>query len=461
MNALIYTRVSKDSRDGRSVAEQETECRRVCEANGWTIAAVLSDNDRSASRHAKRSRPAWTAVKKRVTEGDIDVLCVWESSRSTRDLGEYVALRDLCRAHGVRLSYSGRVLDFEDTRDSFQAGLDALLAEDEAERTRSRILRSTRAQAEAGRPHGRRLYGYRRVYDPTTRALVGQEPHPDEAPIVQEIARRAASGESLYAITEDLNARQVPVPTGAEWSQTRIKRTLQNPAYVGKRVHRGEIVGEADWPPLLDEALFRSIGQKLSDPERQKYRGGRDLVHLLSGIARCGICGAALYVGGDRGRPVYICRRGKGHLTRSKEHLDAYIVSLVIRRLATLDLDDLDGEPSEQREARVEARKLKKRLDDATDKFTEGKLSASTLARIERQLAPKIAEAERAATPRAVSPLLSELASANAAQRWDALTIEQQREAVRELADIMVLRDTRGRGKRGLDPDAVRVDWKF
>jgi DNA invertase Pin-like site-specific DNA recombinase len=72
--ALIYTRVSKDKRQGRSVEEQEAECRRVCDHEGWRIADVLTDNDRSASRYASRSRPAWEQVKHRIATDGIDVL---------------------------------------------------------------------------------------------------------------------------------------------------------------------------------------------------------------------------------------------------------------------------------------------------------------------------------------------------------------------------------------------------
>ena len=49
--------------------------------------------------------------------------------------------------------------------------------------------------------------------------------------------------------------------------------------------------------------------------------------YLLSGIARCGKCGAPLYVGGGmrRGkkRSVYVCHEGAGNLGRSQEQLDA------------------------------------------------------------------------------------------------------------------------------------------
>ena len=58
MDALIYTQVSSDpSGGGRSVADQERECRQVCERNGWHVRRVYTDNDRGASRYSG-DRPA-------------------------------------------------------------------------------------------------------------------------------------------------------------------------------------------------------------------------------------------------------------------------------------------------------------------------------------------------------------------------------------------------------------------
>jgi DNA invertase Pin-like site-specific DNA recombinase len=460
VEALIYCRVSKDQRAGRSVAEQERECRRVCDREGWRVADVLTDNDRGASRHSRSRRPAWEDVKHRVASSDIDVLVLWEASRSTRDLAGFVELRDLCRAHSVLLSYSGRTLDLDDARDSFQAGLDALLAEDESERTRARILRSVRAQAEQGRPHGRRLYGYRRVYDDSTGALVGQVPEPSEAKIIKELARRYLAGESTYALAEDLNRRGVALPTGVAWSETRIKRLLTNPAFVALRVHRGEVVGEASWPAILDLDTFEAIAAKYADPSRAKFRGGHDLRHLLSGIARCKLCGAALYVGNDRGRPTYICREGKGHLARSQQALDAYVTVAVLDRLAKVDLDDLSTESPEVAAARAEVVELRERLAAATREYSDGNLTARTLATIERDLLGRIAAAKREGREHVVSPFVRDLAGEGVDERWDALTIEQRREVVRLVVDVTVLPSTRPRGSRGFDDKAVRLDWR-
>src|SRR4029450_5771604 len=100
--ALIYTRVSKDPKQqGRSVAEQEAECRAVCDREGWTVSDVLCDNGRSRSPYATKPRPAWDQVKHRIATDGIDVLVSWEPSRLGRDVGEHDALEKLCLAHGV------------------------------------------------------------------------------------------------------------------------------------------------------------------------------------------------------------------------------------------------------------------------------------------------------------------------------------------------------------------------
>src|SRR3712207_5461062 len=156
LRAVIYTRVSSDPNDrGRSVTEQETDCRAVCAHNGWDVVRVFSDNDRSASRYATKVRREHRQLVTFLESGAADVLVTWESSRAQRDLRAYADLRDLCEERGVLLSYSGRTYDMSESDDRFSTGLDALLAERESDQTRKRVLRAVRANAEKGRPHGK------------------------------------------------------------------------------------------------------------------------------------------------------------------------------------------------------------------------------------------------------------------------------------------------------------------
>ncbi|HNM94158.1 MAG TPA: recombinase family protein, partial [Mycobacterium sp.] len=94
IRAIIYTRVSHDRAGGRSVAEQEAECRQECERRGWRGAEVLTDNDRSATRFATKDRPEYARLRTLLQPGD--VLVVWEASRVGRSLDTYVDLRRLC-----------------------------------------------------------------------------------------------------------------------------------------------------------------------------------------------------------------------------------------------------------------------------------------------------------------------------------------------------------------------------
>ncbi len=115
-------------------------------------------------RHPKRLK--YQRLQQILRKGD--VLVTWEASRAQRDLKAYVALRDLCAERGVMWSYSGALFDLSKADDRFRTGLDALRSEDEAEKTRERILRAHRANLDTGRPHGQPPFGYRIDRDPDT-----------------------------------------------------------------------------------------------------------------------------------------------------------------------------------------------------------------------------------------------------------------------------------------------------
>src|SRR5687768_18172949 len=58
--------------------------------------------------------------------------------------------------------------------------------------------------------------------------------------------------------------------------------TLFRSAYIARRIHRGEDVGEAKWPPLLNEMTFHGVAARLSAPERRTMREDRKSTRLNS-----------------------------------------------------------------------------------------------------------------------------------------------------------------------------------
>ncbi|GIJ45803.1 site-specific recombinase DNA invertase Pin [Virgisporangium aliadipatigenens] len=463
MRAAIYSRVSSDDeRQGRSVGEQEAECRAVAERERWTVAenAAFVDNDRSASRYARKKRPGFADMLAYLEAGEADVLLLWESSRGSRRLAEWAALLDLVRDQGmhVHVVTHGRTYDPRRARDMRSLQDDGVDAEHESGKTSERILRAVRGNAARGRPHGKLLYGYGRRYDDRGQ-FVEQFPDPLQAPVVVELGRRVLAGESLKRIVADLNAREVVSPGGSVWTSNEVRRVLLNPAYVGKRVHQGKVMGEALWPAILKQDDFDRLTALLTDPRRKTVRDP-SIKHMLTGAARCGICDGRMRVKRIRTYQAYVCSSGYCVSIRV-ESLESFIERLVIERVSRPDAAGIFTRGNEAAERAVEAAeelaKLRSRLDGFVAEAAAGRLTPGMLARVESELAPKIAEAERQAKPVPVHPELAALDVGRPRQWWDGLSLAGRRMAVQALMAVRVERATRA--NHGPVEDRVRIEW--
>src|SRR5215467_1681910 len=98
----LYLRKSTRD-DGRSVAGQNDDMTSAALGEGLTVGRVFADPDLSASRFARKPRPDYTALLAHIEAGSCRVLGLWEASRGSRNLGEWVALLDLCRRQGTKI----------------------------------------------------------------------------------------------------------------------------------------------------------------------------------------------------------------------------------------------------------------------------------------------------------------------------------------------------------------------
>ncbi|TPG31747.1 recombinase family protein [Mycolicibacterium hodleri] len=379
MQAVIYTRVSNDrSGQGRSVEDQEGECRAECERKGWPVREVFCDNDIGASRHSGKRRPAWEELKANIRAGDIVVM--WEASRGGRDLGEHVLFRDRCAELGVPVSYGGKQLDMAEGEDRFQGALDAILAEREAEVLRGRVLRGKRSSASKGKPYGRAPWGLRRA----DTAELKWEPDPDEAPRLREAMDRVLDGKSLRSVLLWLRA------TGrAPTDVTGLRRGLCNPAVAGLRVHQaraGKVeTFKADWDPIVtpdEQARVRAQAKRNPEPR------GREPVHLLSGIAKCGVCDAGLQHKRREGRrDSYRCPHG--HIMRDVVLVDGVALAELVKDFAK---DDLPAEDAKALAAKAKITRIEQQIEEAEEQVVNDEMTAAAFARIEQRLLAKIAE---------------------------------------------------------------------
>jgi site-specific DNA recombinase len=117
-----------------------------------------------------------------------------------------------------------------------------------------------------------------------------------------------------------------------------MRKLLVNPVLAGLRVHRGEVVGDGAWEPLISRAEHERLLAMFGDKAARR-RTGRGRKFLLSGgLLICGECEAELYSGRrGNGTAVYVCRTdagGCGKVQIQAEPLELLIRGAVVEALA-------------------------------------------------------------------------------------------------------------------------------
>jgi DNA invertase Pin-like site-specific DNA recombinase len=484
-----YLRVSQDrSGRARSIDEQHDDNERAAEAHGFTLNGKLySDTSISASRYATKVRGQFGDLLADLERGRFgaDILVLWESSRGSRKVGEWVTLIELCETAGVRIHVTthGRTYDPANARDRRSMLEDAVDAEYASGKASDAIQRAAAATAARGEPHGRIPYGYTRSYDPKTRKLVSQDPEPAEAAVVREVFARLRKGHSLHAIARDFEARGTRTRTGKVFTPQHLRDIALRPIYGGYRIHEpgnrnGRYQGSLDgavtatWDALVDAETFHAVRAKLTDPGRRTSRPGRG-VHLLSLIAVCDVCGGWMTANYRRGYRQYECRDGS-HVRIGADALDQHAEQVMLAYLARDDvIAELRAGPSRDDEelarvrgdleaARAELISLRKLGSKPVG--DPQRLSAASVAAIEPGLTIQITgleERERElTTPHALAGIITP--GRDVARRWKAAPMPARREVARMLCSPAMLGQLRvGRSpKPGHDvAPELRVTW--
>lgn len=473
--AVIYTRVSKDMREGRSVAEQEADCRGDVDRHDWDLVAVLSDSNVSASRYAKAERPDWLKLMAMLRRHELDIAVFWEMSRGTRNRIEWAEFAELAIDRGLLICVRGRVYDATDPHD--MAYLDNLVARgiEESGESRERVVRTITSQAEKGQPHGPPCYGYRSVYDPKTGNLLTREPdttplgESGETPasLVRKGSADLLTGRKVpYRVAADWNLGGHTTRGGGQWTASTVIELYRRPALMGKREWRGKIIDEGGWEPLIEPADWWELQEVLAPKPaapgknpRGRPRGSTnreaDAKYLCVGTTSCGVCGAGISSGMNRTVLSYRCAGGapgqrRGCVARAVHILDAHVEALVVAEMSApgvLDrLQTPQPDPKATAEARGELAELRTELEEARDAATTpgpGRLPVSMLLRLEETLGARITELEEQLKPPPGLPrLVEEIAVPDpvaALGVWRGWTLTQQRRLLREVFTVRVL----------------------
>lgn len=469
MRVALYLRQSQD-RDGNAygVDRQRDDVERLVTARGWEVVETYVDNDVSAT--SRKPRPAFERMMEAVDRGQVDVIAARHMDRLLRRLAELEAVMERCQAAGVHIVTASDGVDTSTDGGRLVARILASVGQGEVERKAARQKSATaQAAAQGRRVGGRRPFGYE---------ADGITIREAEAAVVRAGYESVLAGESLAAIARAWNSTGIPTPQArrdgspSSWTAQNARDVLTNPRYAGLRRHRPSgynlqarqdpeafITGPAVWPGVVPEETWRAAVRVLTDPSRRKKAmNGRA---LLTGLARCSVCGATVHTGGATHEyRAYRCRAG-GHVQRRAQPVEDYVRAVVVGRLSMPDALETFA-PSVAVDVaglRAEADTLRRRLDDAAADYADGILTRAQLATVTERIRDRLAEVDNEVAAAGSSDLVAPLVAAeDVTAAFDALPVGRKRATIDALMEVTL--KPPGRGVRIFNPDDVVITWK-
>ncbi len=460
----IYARISRDpDGDMLGVTRQLEDCRAEVERRGWTVAEEYVDDDTSA--YSGKERPSYVRLLRDISDGVRDAVVAYHLDRLHRQPIELEQFTKACTVAGVTdvVTLHGH-FDVANGDSLLVARLMAAVAANESDAKSRRIKRKFLEVAETGAPYmggGHRPFGF------AEDRLTHYEP---EAAVFREAAARVLAGESLYSVAASIEARGVTGTKGSKMTPTALRTLLLRPRNYGMRVHQGKAIGRGTWEPLISPEDGERLRLLLTDPARRKNRAARR--YLLSGMLRCGKCGATMassprgsvrrYACGVQTTKQDPCK--STYVTAVK--LEEFIAEAVLSRLDSPQLmETLSGGSDDEGvavlSAQIAADTL--RMDDAARAYTDGQVSLQEWLIVRNSLQAKV-ETNRGVLLRmtrhdALEDYVGQGESLRAL--WENLNLSRQVPIIKALVDHVTIGPATKRGFQGLDLDRMTLTWRL
>lgn len=495
MTVALYTRLSPKPNGGYEGVDDQITWGTSYAAKAWAgePIEVFADRGKSAGRDDVR-RADFDRLREWVQAGKVTHLWSVEQSRLTRreiEWFEFAADLDAAGITELHTNRDGIVRVGDEV-----AGIKAVLSASERKKMLRRLHDTLSEKAAKGEPPGVRPFGYAHamtkddvvvlrkdivnVPEGWTRTYAVVE---DQAEAIRFAAEKVLAGWSLASLAAELDGRGVRGTHGGKVTSGTVKSWLTSPSIAGQRVHAGEVVGQGNWPAILDAATFRTVGAKLTGPRTvQRADGGTYEVGtahqgnpgrrylLTGGLAVCDVCDAALMgsvkqlrnAQGVRSKPYLLCHpsKGKGCLGIMLPEVEEHVVEELFKHLDSPEFRDAQADDDHE----ADRARLVTALVDIEGQRRElaamwGRRELTTAewktAKDELTVQEDQMNADLAVVPQTSVPVTG----AEAREDWPDLTLDEQRAFIRRfVAKVTIHRATR-HGRPGLDTERVGIEW--
>ena len=276
MNVAGYVRVSTDNQadKGYSIGEQTERLTAYCAAKDWELVKVYTDPGFSGK---DINRPALQRLMEEISAYDIVLVNKLDRlSRSQKDT--LYLIQDVFAPAGCAFVSMQESFDTTTPIGIAMVGILSAFAQLERSQIKERTKMGREGRKKKGLWHGG--VNIPTGYDYDNGLLMPN----NEADQVRLIFQKYLEGESIRDITRYLQAHYTTRYTS--WNNAcTVRRILANPIYIGMI---GEYPGQHT--ALIDRETWDRVQVKLDSHKKGGvYPTGN---HLLTGMARCGYCGA-------------------------------------------------------------------------------------------------------------------------------------------------------------------------
>lgn len=335
MRGVIYARYSSDNQREESIEGQIRENTAYAKKNGIDIVGTYIDRALSAKTD---NRPEFQRMIKDSAKKNFDIVIVWKLDRFSRNRYDSAKYKAMLKKNDVKvisateaISEGAEGIILESVLEGMAEYYSADLAE--------KVSRGMTENALKCRFNGGTIpFGY----------MIDEEQHyqidPAKAPLVVEMFRRYAGGESITDIIENLNARGIRTSKGSRFNKNSLARIFANRRYIGEYAYKDVVIPDAI-PAIVSKDIFERVAVRMAQNKHATGKSKAPEKYILTTKLFCGTC-KSMFVGDSANKAngaiyrYYKCAGTKRHECDRKAIRKEWIEDVIIQKIISWLQDD-------------------------------------------------------------------------------------------------------------------------
>lgn len=355
--------------------EQREAIERHAAKNSLTISQWFEERETAA----KRGRPIWNEMLKRLRKGKAHGVVIHKIDRSARNLKDWADLGEIID-QGIEVHFANESLDLHSRGGRLSADIQAVVAAD--------YIRNLREEARKGF-YGRLKQGFYPMRAPVGYLDQGagkpKTIDPVRGPLIRKGFELYASGKfTILPLVEELYRLGLRNLAGGKVTRNGLSTILNNPFYMGlMRVRTTGEVYEGSHEPLISKRLFDDVQDMLAGRFATRTKA-HDF--LFRRFIACKGCGYSLIGERQKGNVYYRCHTKTCATTSVREEVVQSVIEVNLETLTFSDRErsylatrilELKANWVRQREQQlsnmnVKLQQVTERLNRLTDAFLDG-----------------------------------------------------------------------------------------